>query len=97
MQRHSPQSIGDVLRNLLEETSLQTRMDELKAVGMWKNVIGESLAAQTSVPTVRNGVMRVGVPNAALRNELYMHRGQLLETINNTIGKNIITEIKFTS
>lgn len=97
MQRYTPQSVGDVLRDLLEETSLQNRMDELKAAEMWKIVTGESISALTGKPSVRNGVMAVGVPNASLRNELMMHRSRLREIINQKIGKEIITEIKFTS
>ena len=97
MQRHTPQSVGEVLRNLLEESSLQDRMDELKAADMWKNVVGESLAVLTGKPHVKNGVMSIGVPNASLRNELAMNRTQLREIINKHLGKEVITEIKFTS
>lgn len=97
MQRHTPQSIGDVLRNLLEETSLQNRMDELKAVDLWKDIVGKGIAELTHRPSVKNGVMSVGVPNASLRNELMMSRSSLKEIINKKIGKEIITEIKFTS
>lgn len=97
MQRHSPQSVGDVLRNLLEETSLQNRMDELKAADMWTKIAGKDMAAKTSRPNVKNGVMQIGVPNASLRNELHMNRSRLREIINKTIGKEVITEIKFTS
>lgn len=97
MERHSPQSVGDVLRNLLEETSLQNRMDELKAADLWRKITGNSIADITSRPTVKNGLMSIGVPNASLRNELHMNRTRLKEIINETIGKEIITEIRFTS
>ena len=97
MERHSPQSVGDVLRNLLEETSLQNRMDELKAADLWRKITGNSIADITSRPTVKNGLMSIGVPNASLRNELHMNRTRLKEIINKTIGKEIITEIRFTS
>lgn len=97
MERQAPQSLGEVLRRLLEETSLQDRMDELKAAGLWQNVVGKALAAQCSKPLVKNGVMQIGVPNASLRNELQMNRSSLRALINKSIGKEIITEIKFTS
>lgn len=97
MERNKPQSVGDVLRDLLEETSLQNRMDELKAADLWRKVAGKQLADLTSRPNVKNGVMSIGVPNASLRNELHMNRSQLKDIINKTIGKEIITEIKFTS
>lgn len=97
MERHAPQSVGDVLRDILEETSLQQRIDELKAAEMWKHIVGKNMAEETGRPNVRNGVMQIGVRNASLRNELNMHRSQLREMINNTIGKDIIKEIRFTS
>ena len=97
MQRHSPQSVGDVLRNLLEETSLQNRMDELKAADMWEAVIGDAFAALTGKPFVKNGHMQIGVPNASLRNELNINRSRICSLINKTLGKEIITDLRFTS
>ena len=97
MQRYSPQSVGDVLRDLLEESSLQNRMDELRAAEMWSTITGPAIASNSGRPVVKNGLMTVAVPNASLRNELHMNRTRLRELINNKIGKNIITEIKFTS
>lgn len=97
MQRYSPESVGDVLRNLLEETSLQNRMDELKAVDLWAKIAGRAIADLTNRPTVKNGVMSIGVPIASLRNELYMNRTRLRELINSSIGKDVISEIRFTS
>lgn len=97
MDRKRPQSVGDVLRTLLEETSLQNRMDELKAADLWKKIAGESLAANTARPMVKNGVMTIGVPNPSLRNELHMNRSSIIRIINNNLGKDIIKEIKFVS
>ena len=97
MKRQAPQSIADVLRTLLEETSLQNRMNELKAASMWRHVVGDGIATQCSVPSVNDGVMRVGVPNASLRNELLMNRSRLRQIINSKVGKDTIKEIKFTS
>ena len=97
MKRYNPQCLGDVLRKLLEETSLQTRMEELKAAGLWEKIVGKEIAAQSSKPYVKNGLMQIGIPNASLRNELYINRSRLIQIINDTLGKAVIKEIKFTS
>ena len=97
MERKEAQSIGDVLRNLLEETSLQNRMDELKAASLWEEIAGSSISSSTSKPLVKNGIMQIGVPNASLRNKLHMNRSRLRDIINKTMGKEVITELKFTS
>lgn len=97
MKRSEPESVGEVLRRLLEESQLQERLDELKAVELWPKTVGETIALECGKPTVKNGIMSVGVKNASLRNELHMSRSTLRRIINQEIGKETITEIKFVS
>ena len=97
MKRIEPESVGDVLRNLLEESELQGRMEELKAVELWDKTVGESIAAECGKPYVRNGIMSISVKNASLRNELHMSRSTLRHHINQEIGKETIKEIRFVS
>lgn len=97
MERITPQSIGDVLRLAFQENCMQDRLDECKAADHWQALIGPDLTRKCRRPTVKNGVMTVGVPNAALRNELAMNRSSLRRAINSMIGKQTITEIRFTT
>ena len=97
MEKIQPESVGDILRQLFEETNLQNRMDELHAADLWPSIIGPVIAAECSRPSVKNGVMSIGVKNASLRNELHMSRSSLRMMINNHLGKEIITEIRFVS
>lgn len=97
MERCTPQSVGDVLRNLLEETSLHTRMEELKAASLWPRIAGEELAGLCGKPTVKNGVLTIPVPVASLRQELSMNRSRLKEIFNSNFDKEIINDIRFTS
>lgn len=97
MKRHDPQAIGDVIRVMLEESCLQEKMDEMQAAELWRHVVGESLACLTGKPEVKNGVMNVRISNASLRHELMMNRSRLREILNQKMGKEIITEIRFTT
>lgn len=97
MDRKAPQSVAEVLRKLLEDSMLSQRMEELQAADLWPKVAGRNLAELTSRPFVKNGVMQIGVPNASLRHELTMNRSQLRHIINKTLGKEVITEIRFTT
>ena len=76
---------------------MQDRLDERKAVDAWAAVLGRDLAAQCMRPTVRDGLMTVGVRNAALRHELSMNRSRLRAAINARVGRNVIEDIRFTS
>lgn len=97
MERKHPESVGDVLRSLLEETSLKSRMEELEAIELWPKIAGDSIASECRKPKVKNGIMTIGVPNASLRNDLHMNRSLLRQHINKQLGKETITEIRFIS
>lgn len=97
MERTEPQSIGDILRMAFQENCMQDRLDECKAADLWAAVVGEDLSKKCRRPTVKHGLMTVGVANAALRNELTMNRTSLRGAINRILGKETITDIRFTS
>ncbi len=97
MDRKNIETIGDVLRAAIEESRMTGRLDECRAVETFSQAVGPDLAGQCHRPTVKKGVMTIGVPNASLRNELAMHRSSLLRTINSILGKTVLTEIRFTS
>ena len=95
MRRYEPESIGDILRQAIEESHNSNRYAELEAINSWARVVGGSIASKTLRPTVKNGVMTVKVPAAPLRQELNMMRSTIAEAINRHVGKDIIKELKF--
>ena len=61
MKRLEPESIGDVLRQTLQEQGMTERLYETRAVSLWPSVIGEDIASMTGRPVVNNGLMTVYV------------------------------------
>lgn len=88
-------SIGDVLRECLEKSSMQGRLDEVRACDAFSLVVGSHLASLCQRPYIRNGVMTIGTSNAALRSELNMRRGGIMKGINEILGKDVVKEILF--
>jgi predicted nucleic acid-binding Zn ribbon protein len=97
MKRIEPESAGDVLRQLLEEENMISRLEEYKAIDLWPRIVGLQMSRRTSRPTVKSGIMTIGVPAAPLRQELTMNRSQLVELINKALGKEVIKDIRFVS
>lgn len=95
MERYEAQSIGDLLRQEIENNQKAYRFDEINAIKAWPAVIGEAIASKTRQPMIRNGVMTILVPAAPLRQELNMMRSALAKAINAAIGKEIVKEIQF--
>lgn len=95
MQRHEPQSLGDLLRHEMEMSRSGPLIDEVDAINAWPLVIGEGIAAKTLKPRMKNGLMTIKVPSAPLRQELNMMRAAIARAINTEIGKDTVKELKF--
>lgn len=95
MERTPAVSLGDILRQTIEETELSRQLDESRAIQAWPVVIGARIAARSPRPEVRRGVMTVRVYDAGLRQELHMMRSSIARALNKVVGKEVITDIRF--
>ena len=95
MERRDAVTVGDVLRECLEKSSMQGRLDEVRACEAFPLVVGRYIASMCVRPYIRNGVMTVGTSNASLRSELNMSRGRIVKGINDILGKDVVKEILF--
>lgn len=95
MERKDAVTVGDVLRECLEKSKMQDRLDEVRACDAFGAVTGEGIASECRRPMMRNGIMTVGVGNSALRSELNMRRGRICSAINEFLDKEVVKEIQF--
>lgn len=95
MERKDVVSIGDVLRECLEQSQMQDKLDEVRACECFAAVVGDVLAAMCHRPSVRNRVMTISTSNASLRSDLNMRRGVIMQRINDMMQKEVIQELKF--
>ncbi|MDE6007238.1 MAG: DUF721 domain-containing protein [Muribaculaceae bacterium] len=95
MKRLDSESVGDVLRQALSEQGMNDRLYEIRAINVWPLVVGEAIAAMAGRPIVTNGLMTIFVRNASLRQELNMSRSRIRDMINDNLGRQVISEIRF--
>lgn len=95
MERTDAVSLGDLLRQAIEENQAAFRFDEINAINAWPAVIGRDIARKTFKPFIRGGVMTIRVPAAPLRQELNMMRSLLAKAINSEVGKDVVKELRF--
>ncbi len=88
-------TVGDVLRECLEKSSMQGRLDEVRACEAFPIVVGRHIASMCGRPWIKNGVMTIGTPNSSLRSELNMSRGRIVKGINDMMGKEVVKEVLF--
>jgi len=96
MKRVNAQSIGDILREFFTQNpEIGRRLDEVRVVHAWREVLGPGVAQATRVAYVRGATLHVVLDSAVLRSELMMWRDRLVRTLNERVGTDVIREIRF--
>ncbi len=95
MERKDAVTVGDVLRECLEKSSMQGKLDEVRACDAFPLVVGSQIASKCARPYLRNGVMTIATSNSSLRSELNMCRSSIQKAVNEMIGKETVKELVF--
>lgn len=96
MKRVKAQSIGDILREFFTQNpEIGRRLDEVRLVHAWREVLGPGVAQATREAYVRGATLHVVLDSAVLRSELMMWRDRLVRTLNERVGTDVIREIRF--
>ena len=93
MRGNNTNNVGDIIRKLMKNPKLAEKMDELDALDVWKELIGDSLQKFVVGAKVRKGNLHVKLSSSVLRNELSYKKNELKEKINQKLGKEIVKEI----
>ncbi len=89
------QSLKTALDGYLKKVGLEKAVAQSAALHKWKEAVGDAIASNTTPVDVRFGKMTVKVTTPVWRQELQLQKKEIIEKLNNSIGKNVIKEIQF--
>ena len=93
MRGNNTNNVGDIIRKLMKNPKLAEKMDELDALDVWKELIGDNLQKFVVDAKIYKGNLHVKLSSSALRNELSYKKSELKEKINQKLGREIVKEI----
>ena len=93
MVYYDVQPLGDMIKEFLEHLKGGDFIDEMKAIGSWKQVVGPFIAKHTIDLSIKNHVLFVRVDSDALRSELSYSKSLLVKNLNDVVGKEIVKGI----
>ncbi len=93
MRRSNANNIGEIIRKLMRSPKLAEKMNELDALDVWKELIGDSLQKFVVSAKIYKGDLYVKLSSSVLRDELSYKKSELKEQINQKLGKEIVKEI----
>ena len=88
-------SLSNVMRKILKNPKLSKRLDNIKIIEIWNELIGSNLQKYVIDSKVYNGKLFIKLKSSTLRNEFTYRKSELLKQINKSFGKKIIEDIIF--
>jgi len=88
-------TLGELIESWASSLGIKRKLLEGMVPSLWEEVVGEAIAAHTSVVGIRGGVLVVRVGSPSWRNELFFMKPKILEKLNSTIGEDVVKDIRF--
>ena len=95
MIRKKEESMHDLVNQFLREEGLETPLMEYRIMQEWPVVAGKVISRYTGDLYIKNQVLHVQIKSPALRQNLSMMQSELTRKLNDSVGGNVITSIRF--
>lgn len=93
MQRKNEQSIGEILRQYLKMTQLESQVFEGRIAEVWQETLGEQITKETDRIHLEAGILYVTLKSPSLKNDIMMKRTAIRLSLNEKIGSEIIKNV----
>ena len=93
MRGKNTHNVGDIIRKLMKNPKLSVKLDELDALAIWDDIMGEALIKYIIDRKIYKDIMYVKLKSAPMRNELSYKKTELLQQINKRLGKPFLKDI----
>ncbi len=95
MFKRDVQSVKDLILRNLREQGLEMPLQQKRLVEAWPVVAGPVIARYTLNTYIYNQTLYVRLSNPALRADLSMRRQELTQRLNDYVGEQVITDVRF--
>jgi len=79
----------------MEYIGLDAKLHELKILNLWDECVGESISRFSNPVELKKNKLFVKAENAAWRYELSLKKVEIINKLNERLGKKLIREIVF--
>jgi predicted nucleic acid-binding Zn ribbon protein len=88
-------SLGSVLPNILSSIRKDGDAQLLQVWKLWDRSVGEAIAKNTRPSAFKGKLLLVEVTSSAWIHELQFLKSDIINKLNNALGKELVEEIKF--
>ena len=85
--------LSSVIRKILKNPKLSRRLDDIRIIEIWDEIIGKNLQNYVIDSKVYKGKLYIKLKSSTLRNEFAYQKSDLIRQINQRFGKKVIEDI----
>ena len=90
-----PAPLGTILPQALKASRIDVDLDACKLWQHWKDIVGPAVAENARPEAIRGKSLLVNVSSAPWMQQLQFLKPELIEKLNDTLGKEIVGDIRF--
>lgn len=94
-RRDNNQNLGEAIRQMIVDLGIEERIFSVQAEEMFQEMMGNYIMGYVERFEVKNRVLFIKIKSPELKNELMYGKHKIMAHINEGIGKEYLTEIKF--
>lgn len=94
MKRKQAVTLGEVLRDFMDNYGMTRKMKELDLIDHYEELVGVSIAAYTRQKFIRSGILHIDLYSSAARNEIMMNKKIIILHFNEKAGEELIKDIR---
>ena len=85
--------LSSVIRKILKNPKLSRRLNDIRIIEIWDEIIGKNLQKYVIDSKVYKGKLYIKLKSSTLRNEFTYQKSDLIRQINQKFGKKVIEDI----
>jgi hypothetical protein len=94
-RKNRESTIGEAIDRLLKAYRLDDKMVEMNVISAWEELMGKAVAMRTTSLFIHDGVLRVTMNSAVMRDELAAGKQIIILRVNEHAGKELIRDVWF--
>ena len=93
-KRHNDQQkIDDLLKSFVKENKLEKGLDKVNVEAAWRDLMGNGVNNYTYSVKLHQDTLYVELSSSVLREELSYGKDKIINMLNESLGKNLITKL----
>ncbi len=95
MRKKNTELLRDIIGQVLKANHLDKQLYEKRLIDAWPKVLGENIKNYTTGLVIKNRILYVSLSSSVLRNDLFISREEIKNSLNKNVGVEVIKEIVF--